>query len=554
MILSIYFKRLILLLLISSTNISFGTDRGKLSTVQTPEELNFFTKNDKIQLTVLRKYLTNILTNNDVHTITIFEDVKINLPKRKKAFIRHIKHISEKLEEHYFLNKKVDETVIELIWELILFRESLILEGRSANQTVSKKEQLQLARDYRKSKKIFQFIIPEKIELEDQPSSPYWHKINDTIKPHEQFDVLAKEKKIKARKKMIVIFDGLSYSGSAPKIKAKDLDYDNEWSLKWGDEIHTDILGSRIFAALGYDVDHPYHYGKDDVTLIFDETQTIKNHTEMIDSLTFIFGVDISPFVSSYGIVTDSLIDIQKNLKPYKNLNYVRFIECGLEARPDRVKRLGSFLPQRFNNHLRRGLRGSLLAHAFIDNWDTREMNTLLTTVHDGNYQYRISAVFSDLGTSLGVHVNNLPPDFKVGLVNELDWEVAIRKDDKLILNYQMNALLLPYTEAQYEDLLWMAGKIISIDSLSLRKMIEPAGWPKPVEELYFHKMASRRASIVTAFELTDSHPIIFNKNLTIEQNGKFIVKNGVLTHDFNQSKHPENFISKKGRKRNYGY
>ena len=52
---------------------------------------------------------------------------------------------------------------------------------------------------------------------------------------------------------MAVIFKELSHTGSAPKIRTYDLDLDDEWSLKWGDEVHTDVAASRIFAAIGYD-------------------------------------------------------------------------------------------------------------------------------------------------------------------------------------------------------------------------------------------------------------------------------------------------------------
>ena len=60
-------------------------------------------------------------------------------------------------------------------------------------------------------------------------------------------------------------------------ISSVSLDLDNKWSLKWGDEVHTDILGSHIFAALGYDVDHPYYYGENKLTLVFDDLKEIKN-------------------------------------------------------------------------------------------------------------------------------------------------------------------------------------------------------------------------------------------------------------------------------------
>jgi hypothetical protein len=240
-------------------------------------------------------------------------------------------------------------------------------------------------------------------------------------------------------------------------------------------------------------------------------------------------------------------------LERYEGHQFVTFKKCGLEARPDRVKRIGSFVPDDIGINTRRELRGALLAHQFIDNWDTREENTLLSQVHEGNYVYHASAVFSDLGTSMGVTRNTIPIDFKVGLVNELDWEVAIVKNGKIKLRTKINAILDAYNEADYYDLRWCAQNMALIDSTGLRYMIKQAHWPDPIEELYFHKMASRRASILTAFEIIDPHPITFDKNLTIQKEGRDVIHKGVLQEDYLREKHPESFISKKGRNRNYG-
>jgi hypothetical protein len=523
--------------------------RGTLVLEKDPEEVLAFENSGTINLAVLRS-CTNFLTDHDIRYYKQFA-----VPRRKKAFLRHVKHISEFIESSFFKGKKVTAEERELFYELALLELSLKQSATSSNSVITKKDQLQMRKDFRRSATVFSYPVPS-----DQPpagpekNSPFWHARPDSIAPYRQFDEMARTKKIKAKKNMVVIFDALSYSGSAPKIRALDLDFDNEWSLKWGDEIHTDVLGSRIFAALGYDVDHPYYYGRDKVVLVFDGLKPIRDFHSMRDSLTNVFGVDITPFVSDFGIITDEHVAGQEKLGPYLGLNYVRFIECGLEARPDRVKRLGSFVPGKLNNELRRELRAAILAHAFIGNWDTREMNTLLTIVHDGNYNYRVSGVFSDLGTSLGVHVNAFPADFKVGLVNELPWQVAEKKNGTVHLLHNVNAILQPYAEATYADLCWMAGKIETIDSLSLREMVDEAGWPKPVEELYFHKMASRRASILDAFAIVDNHPITYDRNLTVIVDSCTVIKDGVLLVDYHAQKHPESFISKKGRLRNYGH
>jgi hypothetical protein len=304
---------------------------------------------------------------------------------------------------------------------------------------------------------------------------------------------------------------------------------------------------------LVYDVDHSYYYNQDKLTLVFDGTSDVKNVSELILKIKEVFNVNISPFISTQGTVTNAMVDSCADLQAFVGKPYARFYKCAIEGRPDRVKRLGSFVPNALLNYEKRELRGALLAHQFIGNWDTKESNTLLTTVHLGKHEYKTSAVFSDLGTSFGVAQHIFPPDFKVGLVNEFEWEVAEKKRNKIRLKNKINAILQPYKKATYTDLLWMANKIAHIDSVALRSIINKGNWPAPIAELYFHKLASRRASILNAFDIKDVTPIAFNKHLNITQNDIEIIKNGKLMVDFEKNKNPESFLRKKGRLRNYG-
>lgn len=98
-----------------------------------------------------------------------------------------------------------------------------------------------------------------------------------------------------------------------------------------------------------------------------------------------------------------------------------------------------------------------------------------------------------------------------------------------------------------------MAQKIANIDSASLRQIVNEAHWPEPIAELYFHKLASRRHSIMKAFNITDATPIAFDTNLTIIEDGVLVVNKGKLVVDYHRGAHPESLYKKKGRKRNYG-
>jgi hypothetical protein len=535
--------------------------RGTFLMKEQSKLIDSFSVNGKINLQYLRA-TCNFLTDNDITTYN-----GNPLPRRTNALIRHVKFISEGLEEAYQENRFVNSSMIDLFYELAFYKESLKQKAwADAHTVMTTKEKINLAIQTNSSTKKFLYkncITDHEAKdvdsLQGDPvASPFWHPYfspyYSPISSANRFDKLAQMKKIKAKMNMVVLFDKPSLSGSSPKIDVLDLDLDNKWSLKWGDEVHTDVVGSHIFAALGYDVDHPYYYGQDMLTLVFDGEKEIKNVLQLKVKISEIYKIDLTPFITSSGLITPQVAGTSKDLKPFIGKQYVRFVNCVLEGRPDRVKRLGSFLPDLFCNEDRRELRGSLLAHEFIGNWDTREENTLLTLVHTGDKNYQPSAVFSDLGTSFGVAVTTYPADFKVGLVNEFPWEVATVEDGSVWLNNPINSMLPIYEKATYQDLLWMANKIATIDSISLRFMVNQGKWPQPISELYFHKLASRRASILKAFNITDLHPITFDQHLTIKNGDEFIVKDGILLVDYEKKRNPESFLSKKGRFSNYGY
>lgn len=541
-------KKGIILLVFTFTNIVYAQlSRGVLIFENTPSEVLTLIENQQINLTQTRN-VVDFITNN---TITTYKKQKLS--KRKKALVRHVKMLNEQLEYRYFSGEKTSLEDLEILFEFLLIQQSIINDAQSPSggtPALWKKAHMFLT-----SKKRLSVPIPKAYKASDYKvlDSPYWNYVDNREKMLARFDDLAKIKKIKPKKELVVLFKELSYSGSAPKIRTLDTDYDNEWSLKWGDEVHSDVVGSRIFSALGYDTDHPYFYGQDQLILVFESSRTILNTKMLTDSLKHIYNFDLGPFISKTGSIDSFMIQKNKALKPYMHHTYVTFVKCAVEARPDRVKRLGSFCPNQFNNPKRKELRGALLAHIWIGNWDTREENTLLTIVHQGNYKYQISAVFSDLGTSMGVHINLIRSDFKTGLVNAFEWGAAHKKRNKISFNHALNALLKPYRQVTYDDLYWMAEKIALFDEQMLRDIIKNAGWPYPIAELYFHKLASRRASILKAFTINDPNPIPFDKNLNITENGVDIVKNGFLMVDYERQKNPESFFYNQGRMRNYG-
>src|SRR3989338_6955602 len=69
----------------------------------------------KINLEAVRA-TSNFLTNNDITEV----DGNL-LPRRKKALIRHIKHINEKQEQAWVDNRDADAEIMELLYQLTFF-------------------------------------------------------------------------------------------------------------------------------------------------------------------------------------------------------------------------------------------------------------------------------------------------------------------------------------------------------------------------------------------------------------------------------------------------
>lgn len=532
------------------------------------EVQNLIDAENKVKLSKLR-LLCHDLTDDDI-TLS----GKYPYPKRRKAQKRHVKHLCEDLELMAWQNKPLGSKHINHLFELNLLQKSIAEKAKSDALGMRFIDKIKMAINSFATPLLFQFkkkvtskeamnlnlsrpysdLSVKELSQIDPVDSPYYTSLRDE-EPYKRFKKIAKDKKIKTSDHMVLIFKGVSDSGSAPKIKTLDTNLDDEWSLKWGDELHTDVVGSRLFAALGFDVDHPYYREKNSVTLVFPKALGLeKDHLEMIRTVKNNFNIDIEKYVSDSGVVEQADVEDDPQLAEFIGLPYVRFVECALEGRPDRVKRLGPLMNNNLFNRNRRELRGALLAHLWIDNWDTRAENTMMAINHQGNHKYKSTGVFSDLGTSLGVKVNFMPVDFRVGLVNEFSWDIVKKKSAKKVsLMGQINAYLPAYRSATYADMRWMATKIAKISKKDLEEILDQSGWPKGLAKLYFHKLAARRAQILDAFEVQDPNPIAYDRHYSYEKNGITYIKNGVLIKDFMSDDHPLGYMSPYGRLRNYG-
>lgn len=546
---------------------------GSLVLPKHPDDVQkYIDQNEQIALGAVRASC-NLLTNDDLKELQ-----GVPLGKRPKALKRRIKQICESLEEVCWEQRVAKGEDYSLVYELELYAASYIAEARETAKGVTLFDKMKMglhtflsrfqfsyAKQVKPGKEAADLKVsahmndPIALSEIDPVESPFWHAPVPGISPDLRFKHLEKLKKVPRHEHPVLVFDELSLDGSGAKIKAADLKAGDGWSLKWGDEVHTDVAASRLFAALGFDVDQAYFYGPNRLTLVFPKTGQVTDFSAMAKGVFSVSKIDIRRFVSEQGVVSDDMVAAVPDLKAFVGFPYARFRKCMAEARPDSVKRLGSMVPNSIGNVQRRPLRGSLLAHHWIGNWDIREQNTLITNVHMGDYKYRVSGVFSDLGTSFGVHINPVPPDFKVGLVNAYPWDLMrLEKwagQDKVKVMNIVNSRVKFFVSATYADMRWMARQIAAIDKVTLRSAVDEAGWPAPIRELYFHKLAARRAQILEFFEVRDPHPIVFDRDLTIKDDGGGgpAVEHGQLLREIDPENNPEGFLHNFGRLRNYG-
>lgn len=344
--------------------------------------------------------------------------------------------------------------------------------------------------------------------------------------------------------------DKLEGKGSIPKVHADDLRNGSRWLLKWGDEIHSDPVASRIFAGLGFNVDYPFFKGEGEFRLLLGK-QGRRNRTikQLVNFIHNSYKVNLSPFIYKTGIVTSEMINDEPLLVGKLGEIYLEFIGTAVEPRPANETRLGPIMMDSLDNSQRRELRGAALAHMWVGNWDTKAANTLLTIVnHQGKTHLKGS--FSDLGVSLGVAISKFPRDLKAGLVNELSWNMLKVQGETIHFHARMNHLPLAWRTATWSDLQWMAQQIARLSSEDAREILLQSGWPIKIQQLYLYKLAERRHLILKTFEIQDPHPWPRER----QYSSSLEIKDGELTIEPELKKYPQGLLHKTGRFRGYGW
>tara|TARA_B110001454_G_scaffold219198_1_gene251471 strand:+ start:41083 stop:42648 length:1566 start_codon:yes stop_codon:yes gene_type:complete len=492
--------------------------------------------------------LCNELTNDSSKEIDGYK-----IEKRKDQLLIHVRRNCEALEEALDEGKIDDPSSTALFLDLKYIRDSWIQKFKF-DEGLGIFDIMMMGASHQFSSFFLRYKIPESIkQITEIEPSIFWAQ---PAGPREkEFDRKAAEHGIKSSFRWASL-DRLEVKGSAPKAHIIDLATGSRWLMKWGDEVNSDPVASRIFSALGFNTDYPYYSKPGEINLILGKTENKKKRS-VAHFVKFIYNgyqINLSPFIKNVGRIDRALISKFPELGPFRGQYFVSFKSAAIDARPKDELRLGGMLSGHPDNINRRELRGAVLALLWLGVWDIKEINTLLSIFMNERSETKLIGSFSDLGVSMGVKINRFPRDIKASLVNEFPWDLVSIENGKIQFNGHVNAILKTYTSAQYEDLQWMAGQIAQIDEKILRDCLSYSGWPSYVQELYLFKLAERRKQILSVFGIEDAHPITINRMYSYRDQERWIVKDGFLVEEPSEEIYPQGLLHDKGRFRGFGW
>lgn len=316
----------------------------------------------------------------------------------------------------------------------------------------------------------------------------------------------------------LVYFKKVKFSSAgSPKLEGEFTrdgeDYDVK--IKMGHETHVEITSSIIGKLLGMYQDTSVMrktqrvYFKGDMDYEAFKAQWKRKYTGL--------NKESSSFVVDYG--QDS------------NGKYVTLQDVQLSVNDPKFLRIAPYDPAGWDLPNRREHRAQILWYGLLNIIDAKTGNhMLLMEKTEQGLVPRYS--FQDVGYSLQFQIDPLKP-FAM-LKSALSWGVntydaSFLKWDAEKIHIQWADVLFNRDRFQtttYADLKWMARQIAKISHDDIKFAVQSAEFPADIEDLYIHKLTSRRNEVVRAFGLTNDYGLYPVPNLATYSPNKN-VKNG---------------------------
>ncbi|RLA63482.1 MAG: hypothetical protein DRQ88_11280 [Epsilonproteobacteria bacterium] len=320
------------------------------------------------------------------------------------------------------------------------------------------------------------------LSLIDPPHNTFWRKPENIsgINP------LAFKGKVEAIPQEF-FFKKFMNSGTKPKLKIYHLNPDGKeikWKIKFGREVHTEFVSSKLMALLGYYTDK-YVYVKDFKIYFKDKKE---------------FDSSINKWLShdrggEGNLPKKFILDKGLDDKGY----WALFNEGLLEGRPKNVTRLKGFHFSQMGNWERREVRAQLLIQAFVNNTDIRDPINNKVKIIKNKKGWEIQELIHDVGYSFGGNlISNAPNAYPNSFLKRGLRKIKIKYNNNHLIKKQSN----PFLNTSYSDLKWIGRYFAQITEEQLETIVKASGWPDEVGKLFLEKMKKKRNEIVRIFEL----------------------------------------------------
>ena len=316
------------------------------------------------------------------------------------------------------------------------------------------------------------------------------------------------------RARRILVFDGVKSSGTSPKIATRDLQ-EQGWTVKWGDEVHSEVLATHLYLELGGKfADLVYANGRreDDLVLVLNASDAAEGTCERIATFArFVaclrgsnYEFDVSAHVVDHGTITEEML----RGEPFASAGaaaakligrpFVTFNESLVAFEPDddEFLRLGGGPLNSAGALDDRVKRALVVLTYWIFNKDVKDLNN--HGVIDRESATYVEYVH-DLGASLGsLKVSGSPNHLRVG-------DDFLRRRGRS-LRYRDNMLYVPkaFRRATFADQLWMARKIVRLSRETILDSAAATHWPDFQQQVMASRLIARRNQIARAFDLGD--------------------------------------------------
>lgn len=302
-----------------------------------------------------------------------------------------------------------------------------------------------------------------------------------TLKPYKDLDFSFPEENI-------FYLDDVKHSSTKPKLNVHYLNSTGKkikLKLKIGAEIHADPTVAALLMTMGFSTDITKHTRN--IKVIFDrkfKMGDLKREWEVYYKRDAAGSANIiENYIKEQGETSDGR-------------QFVIFKEGLLEAKPEKVERLGPWSFQDNSHSSMREVRGMMLVNMWLDNSDIKQFDnnqTLIRENKDGSLERH--HIISDLGHSFG-WIFYEKPEFYFSKM------VARNSRREVELNFRSYHTPKVKNNISLADAQWGAKLIADLTRPQLEKATEIGGWPSCIADIYVEKMISRRNDLLSNLNL----------------------------------------------------